>query len=557
MSSALSSPFMSEHIAEVVPDVAKVAGKLAQSSVITGRRRVRLVPQSGQTYGSGNSAGVVNILIQDGQAYADLLSAVVSFNLTTFNSALGASGVPTAVVPALNQCCVADDGAWSVFRRSLISVNSTLMDDTDFVAKKINAEIYATASDNWYNNVGSFCGLWKYNTNWGAGAGSANNKYNVVNRIPLQSQRVQAGTVSAGGSLGVPQFSGMNKYCIPLSLLTSFFRNDTLFPSRNAGQLYVQLNVASALEALWNASNPGTGQFQLTNLTLELDFVDLHPTYLSMMDDIIESPSGSGVQWKFDAHMTATQSLPSSQYAGLLANTTLALNNIGQAFTSGGGGGQQSVIVSKASQNMRSLHVVVQPSAVLSSGTWFPQSTFANPGFVDIQYRIGSLYFPAFTSIGEQRAYFDLQNAFGSPESIDKSGLVDNFNYYLTTWAATTSASQVQTMNNNGTPIGVTTTTAGATTLTAPVNATGTGAGVPTPNVGVYADMWMYAYCFDRLKHATLNGIDLDGINTLTSAGSQMVVQINCNPVDNSQMTAFVRFTRILVLKNGATQVVG
>ena len=77
MSSALSSPFMSEHIAEVVPDVAKVAGKLAQSSVITGRRRVRLVPQSGQNYGSGNSAGVVNILIQDGQAYADLLSAVV------------------------------------------------------------------------------------------------------------------------------------------------------------------------------------------------------------------------------------------------------------------------------------------------------------------------------------------------------------------------------------------------------------------------------------------------------------------------------------------------
>ena len=69
--------------------------------------------------------------------------------------------------------------------------------------------------------------------------------------------------------------------------------------------------------------------------------------------------------------------------------------------------------------------------------------------------------------------------------------------------------------------------------------------------------MWMYAYCFDRLKHATLNGIDLDGINTLTSAGSQMVVQLNCNPVDASQMSAFVRFSRILVLKNGATQVVG
>ena len=550
MSSALSSPFMSEHIAEVVPDVAKVAGKLAQSSVITGRRRVRLVPQSGQNYGSGNSAGVVNILIQDGQAYADLLSAVVSFNLTTYNSSL----TPTVAAADTTTSCVNDDGAWSVFRRSLISVNSTLMDDTDFVAKKVNAEIYATASENWYNNVGSFCGLWKYNTNWGAGSASANNKYNVSARIPLQAQRVQASSIS-NGQLGVPINSGMNKYCIPLSLLTSFFRNDTLFPSRNAGQLYVQLNVASALEALWSYSNPGNAQFSITNLTLELDFVDLHPTYLSMMDDIIESPSGSGVQWKFDAHMTATQSLQAGALAGSLANTTVGNNKLGSALTVGGGGGQQSIIVSKASQNMRSLQVIVQPSSVLSSGQWFPQSTFANPGFVDIQYRICSLYFPAFTSIGEQRAYFDLQNAFGSPESVDKSGLVDNFNYYLTTWAATTPASQVQTMNNNGTPLGVSAATSGA--LTAPVNVSGSALSTVITNVGVYADMWMYAYCFDRLKHATLNGIDLDGINTLTSAGSQMVVQLNCNPVDTSQMTAFVRFSRILVLKNGATQVVG
>jgi hypothetical protein len=546
MSSALSSPFMSEHIAEVVPEVAKVAGKLAQSSVITGRRRVRLVPQSGQNYGSGNSAGVVNILIQDGQAYADLLSAVVSFNLTTTNSALTPTPTPT-----LANSCVNDDGAWSVFRRSLISVNSTLMDDTDFVAKKVNAEIYATASQNWYDSVGSFCGLWKYNTTWGAGPAGAYGKYDVIDRIPLQSLRVQAPNGQA-----FPINAGMNKYCMPLSLLTSFFRSDTLFPSRNAGQLYVQLNVASALEALYSASSPGTASFSISNLTLELDFVDLHPTYLSMMDEIIESPSGPGVQWKFDAHMTATQSLQAGAIAGSLANTSQTNNGLGVAFSAGGGGGQQSIIVSKASQNMRSLQVVVQPSSVLSNGQWFPQSTFANPGFVDIQYRIGSLYFPAFTSVGEHRAYFDLQNAFGSPESVDKSGLVDNFNYYLTTWAACTGASQVQTINNNGTPLGVSA-AAGAAALSAPVNATASALRTPVTNLGVWADMWMYAYCFDRLKHATLNGIDLDGINTLTSAGSQMVVQMNCNPVDSSQMTAFVRFSRILVLKNGATQVVG
>lgn len=552
MSSALSSPFMSEHIAEVVPEVAKVAGKLAQSSVITGRRRVRLVPQSGQNYGSANSAGVVNILVQDGQAYADLLSAVISFELTTTNSSIA-----TAPVPGMDYTtsCVNDDGAWSVFRRSLISVNSTLMDDTDFVAKKVNAEIYATASENWYNNVGSFCGLWKYNTNWGGVGQLADlptSKYDIVSRIPQQALRVQ--TPAAGG---YPVQSGMNKYSMPLSLLTSFFRNDTLFPSRNAGQLYIQLNIASALEALYSGASASASSFNIKNLTLELDFVDLHPTYLSMMDEIIESPSGPGVQWKFDAHMTATQSLQVGSLSGSLANLTYGANKLGVAKTIGGGGGQQSIIVSKASQNMRSLQVVVQPSAKLSSGDWFPQSTFANPGFVDIQYRIGSLYFPAFVSVGEHRAYFDLQNAFGSPESVDKSGLVDNFNYYLTTWAANTAAVPLCTQNNNGTPLGANSVAAAGAFAAGAVTPTSATANGTVAKIGPWADMWMYAYCFDRLKHATLNGIDLDGINTLTSAGSQMVVQINCNPVDSSQMTAFVRFTRILVLKNGATQVVG
>ena len=48
---------MADSIQEVVPDVVKVAGRMAASSVITGRRRVRLVPQSGQNYTSGASSG--------------------------------------------------------------------------------------------------------------------------------------------------------------------------------------------------------------------------------------------------------------------------------------------------------------------------------------------------------------------------------------------------------------------------------------------------------------------------------------------------------------------
>lgn len=43
MSSILQSAFQDAGIREVIPDVAKVAGELSASSVIQGRRRVRLV----------------------------------------------------------------------------------------------------------------------------------------------------------------------------------------------------------------------------------------------------------------------------------------------------------------------------------------------------------------------------------------------------------------------------------------------------------------------------------------------------------------------------------
>ena len=515
MSSVLSSPFMADTIAEVVPDVAKVAGKLAASSVITGRRRVRLVPQSGQTYSSAGSSGIVNILIQDGAAYADLLSACITFEVNTSNG-IAAAGT--------NVCCL-DDGAYSVFRRALVSVNSTLMDDTDYLARKVNAEIYSTVPQGWYDNVGSWLGLWKWNS---SGSGSATTpaanaidtyvgKYNIVQKAINNATDQQVTTL---GTTAVP---GGNKYSIPVSLLTSFFRNDTLFPSRNAGQLYLQLNINDALNACFGWSTTQTTwtpSFVISNLTMELDYVDLHPTYLDMMDSIIEG-AGEGVHWAFDSHLVQTQPVQVS--------------------------GQQSFVISKASQNMRSLQVVCTPTnqsapySTTGSYATGQNSTFSNPAFKDIQYRIGSLYYPAFVAIGEARAYMDLQNAFGSPESVDKSGIIDNTNYYLNT-----------NLQSGGgfNP---------ASLFTSVVYKNISGTLTSSTNGWNFADCWSYAYCFDRLKHAKMMGIDLDGVNTLTSSGSQMVVQLNTGTLtaNSLTLTAVVRFTRVLRLGGGSTAVIG
>jgi len=423
------------------------------------------------------------------------LSACLSFQVTVYDSA---NPVAAAASPTATAACSLDDGAYSVFRRALISVNSTLMDDIDFLPKKVNAEIYPTVSQAWYNNVGSFLGLWKHNTNTvaptdatGLGAGTADtliSKYDVPSKV-IQNAKKQQGTGAApaasSASTAAPPFQpGQNQYSIPLSLLTSFFRNDTLFPSRNAGQLYVQLNLASAVEAMLCAGpNLPVASYAISNLTLELDFVDLHPTYLSLMDDLIEEPSGTGVNWAFDAHLVSSQS-------------------IGAAAA-----GQKSVIVSKASQNMRNLQVIAQPSSALASPRWLAQSTFSNPGAIDIQYRIGSLYYPAFTAIGEHRMFMDLQNSFGSPESTDKSGIIDTTNYYTST------PDSFASTLNGGTNVGTLAAVGTAPVGPGPIpsqNNQGTLVISKQPR-SAWCDAYSYGYCFDRLKHASFHGVELDG----------------------------------------------
>lgn len=499
MSSTLASPFQDDSILEIVPEVAKIAGKLSNASVITGRRRVRLTPQSGQTYVSsaGGGANTVNILIQDGQSYADLLSACLSFNVVT--TATGGSGA-----------CALDDGAFSVFRRALISVNSTLMDDVDFLAKKVNAELASTVSQNFYDNVGSFMGLYKsstgaFGTN-GVASGTPTvngfiDKYNVASKITLASAMYSDTNAAT-----------KHKFMVPMSLLSSFFRNQTLMPLRNAGQLYVQLNLASAVEACVCPPGVTNPSYTITDLTLEMDFIDLHPTYIALMDEMMEKPDSDGVRFAFDAHLCSSQNL-------------------------GNGVGAQNVIISKASQNLRSIQVIVQPTAGLSNVNYPAQSTFTNPGFVDIQYRIGSLYFPAFTTIGEHRAFADLQNAFGNLVSIDKSGIIDLQNFYNAT-------SSTGTMG-----------------LIAPYNGGFSNGGA---GYQAYSDKFTHAYCFDKLKAGTYgNGgtPDLDGINTLSSSGSQIVVQINSNILnvinEPVTLTGIVRFTRVLEIRGGATRIIG
>ena len=85
----------------------------------------------------------------------------------------------------------------------------------------------------------------------------------------------------------------------------------------------------------------------------------------------------------------------------------------------------------------------------------------------------------------------------------------------------------------------------------------------PTISIEVFnpafSDKWLHAYWLGLLKHVRLDQIDdLDGINTLTASGSQIIVQLSANPSQIAGfgapvITAVLHYTRVLEIKGDAT----
>jgi hypothetical protein len=478
--SVLNSEFMSDSIREIVPEVARVSKDLAASSVLTGRRRVRIVPQNGQSFvaSTSGSSAMINWLISDGASFMDPTSAVLSFSLTTRD----ASAAPVAGTEV-----VLDDGAWSAFSRLLVSVNSTLVDDIDQLPKKVNSQLYPTVSQSWYDSVGSFCGLWKFsNTAW---KGAATDKYNVAARRTAYAAAIQNGTSTSALA------NGKNNFMIPLSLLSGFFTSEQLLPLPHMGQLRLSLSLADALSACV-ASIPGaTPGFRIDDVSIECDFVEVHPTYGALIAKLCREDEG--IMVPYQAALVSSQDIPASA----------------------GGNSSYNIVFSKATPNLRAITTFQQAKAGLSSAAYPKTSTFANNGFYSIQYRIGSQYYPAMPSVQEARAFADLQGAFGRPgNSLETSGLCDANNYYLTT-----------TVGGDG-------------SLT-----------------GNAADLFLHAVSFDKLKGARFGagGVDLDGVNTMQASGAQVVIQLVAANTQAAVVGAVINYTRVLRIRQGAISIVG
>jgi hypothetical protein len=282
-----------------------------------------------------------------------------------------------------------------------------------------------------------------------------------------------------------------------------------LFPLRNAGQLQIQLLLAQAQECLFNGGGANVLTYDMTDLTLEIDTVQPHPSYLELIDAMCAKPESEGMYYPFDAHLVGVQQLPQS---------------------AGGAVTQTSLIMSKASPNVRSVHFAMSPQAGLGAQTYPGCSTFASNGLDQGQWqlRLGSLYAPGFPTQGSARNVAELAGSYNVAQpNNDQCGIFDRDTYTQTTLAAGGAAPAVYGPN--------------------------TSAGYASNLLYPWADACTNGFNFDQLKRTEdlLQGFDT------RQTGAQIQLDLKYAPVETPTITFAIRFTRALVFSEGSVKVDG
>lgn len=506
MATALPSGSQGLHIEEVVPAGADVKG-VSRASILQGRRRIRFQPQTGTTATAGS---IIQFVLSDSTGLLDVNSMVLSYTakVTTSGSAVLDEGIP-----------------W--LRRAQATINGQLLEDVDNAHRAYVAEICSSVSMAWYRCSGTFAGFWRFAKDLvGNAVPYLNTAIAGLNGNQLGSDRRFNDVVSTLAEVQAQQVAGVQQG-IPVGLIMPSFRSERYWPLRNMGELVLQFTTAAPGEAVWYSGSGATAgsSYLLQDIFLEVDIVVPHSSYAMLLDKICQDESEPGLTLPVDTRLVSQgQSISQSGSAGVAGATDSA------------------VIVSRATNNLRKVMFIAQPTAGLASAAFPSVSCFGDYGFQSVQWRCGSLYFPSQPANSHARAFWMTSGAFGEPAQNENAGLANQKIYSQTT---ASSGAEPRT-----------------TYATLP-NAAGTLDGTQTVSAAgaasardAYADFKVLGYCFDNFK-GTDQPLDYDGISVLGQAGSQLVTQIRNNPIEAITPTVILDATKYIHLKDGALRIIG
>jgi hypothetical protein len=371
---------------EVVPASAQF-GAPERSSILTQRRRARVTPQTGPSYGSagaGAGGAQIQFLLADQGGLLDMRSIVLNYTIQTATSS-------TTACP--------DDGHPFMTVQALL--NGQLLENVTNGPKLANVEMTMGASKTYYQTAGSLQGFELLNndlvTNIPSSSVTASITawgYATGNQPSVQVRSSRAASARFNNIAG-------EQRSIPLGLMIGLGRMKQLLPLALTGELALVLIAGTPNDVLFDIASTTAGDFSLSQVSLEYDIVVPDQRYMQVLQKVaMEDPVGLTMPYE-SSIVTAAASISAS------ASMT-----------------QNDLIVSRATNHLLRASVVQVPTSAVSLQGFPSQSCFSHAGVFSAQFRIGSQVYPQIAAQGDAALFNMSLSAYGSP--MQENGTVTN-----------------------------------------------------------------------------------------------------------------------------------
>jgi len=477
---------------EVVPASAQY-GPAERSSILTQRRRARVTPQTGSSYGSAGAGGggaQVQFLVSDQGGLLDLRSVVLNYTIQTST--------------ASSSLACPDDGHPFMTCQALL--NGQLLENIQNAPKLANVEMTMGGSKTYYQTAGSLQGFELLNND-------------LVTTIPSSSvtASITAWGYAVGnqGSIQVRSSRASNaifnniageQRSIPLGLMMGLGRMKQYLPIALTGELAFMFIAGQPTDVLFDTASTTACDFSLSQVSLEYDIVVPDQRYMTLLQKVaMEDPTGLTMPYE-SSIVTAAAAIAAS-------SSSLTQNDL---------------IVSRATNHLLRASVVQIPTNCVSIAGFPSQSCFGHAGVYSVQFRIGSQVYPQIAAQGDASLFNMSLSAYGSP--VQEGGSVTN----RVLWGNSTS---------------------GAAAGTAAVVETAQAAASGSVKFA-YADRFVPTYGFQTVKGDT-PALDVDGVSLAGASGSQLIASLVSAPGVAYTPYIILTALRFIKAQGGAVQVVG
>lgn len=372
---------------EVVPASASF-GSPERSSILTQRRRCRVTPQTGSTYGStsaGTGAGgsQIQFLLSDQGGLIDMRS--VCINYTIFTSTSG-------VCP--------DDGHPFMTVQALL--NGQLLENITNAPKLANVELCMGGSRNYYQSAASLQGFELLNPDLVTDVPSSSTTASITAWGYVAGNAASVATRAQRASNAIFNSIPGEQRSIPLGLIMGLGRCKQYLPLALTGEMAFVLITGQPNDVLFNTASTTAGDYALSQVSLEYDIVVPDARYMAVLQNVAMT-DGAGLNIPYESSIVTTAAAISASSASLTQN---------------------DLIVSRATNHLLRASVVQVPTTCVSLMGFPSQSCFGHAGVYSVQFRIGSQVYPQVAAQGDAALFNMSLAAYGSV--LQENGTVVN-----------------------------------------------------------------------------------------------------------------------------------